>query len=119
MSSFYTSLAATATRLITSKGQVVTFSREVGGTFNPVTGLTVGATTTPFTANAVALDYKNTEIDGTVIQKGDVRLITEAIATTPEIDDTCTIDSVVYRVLDVRPLSPAAIDLIYTVQLRL
>lgn len=118
MAEFYAGLATVAARLITDKGQVVTFTRVAGGTFDPVLGGTTGAATTTFTANAAAFDYSNREIDGTVVQAGDVRLIAESTTTVPAQNDTCTVNSIVYRVMSVSPVSPAGITVINKVQLR-
>ena len=118
MAEFYAVLATVAANLIKAKGQVVTFSRSTGGTFDPVLGGTTGATTTTFTANAAAFDYANKEIDGTIVQAGDVRLIAETTATVPAVDDICTVNSIVYRVMNVSPVSPAGITVINKVQLR-
>jgi len=115
---FYDGLVIVAANLLIDKGQVVTFSREVGGTFDPVLGKTSGATTTPWAANAVALSYSNAEIDGTVVQKGDVKLVSEYTTTEPQPDDTCTVDGVVYRVMNNEPISPAGTTVINKVQLR-
>lgn len=116
--SFYSNLAAVATRLLTDKGQVAAFSRETGGSFNPTTGSYSGQTTTAFSGQAAAFDYNKSEIDGDLVQLGDVRLILEPIATAPAPGDTVTVDSVVYRVMDVMASSPAGTITHYEVQLR-
>lgn len=116
--SFYSNLAATASRLLASKGQSVTFSREVSGTLDPVTGIISGATTTTFSGNGAAFDYNNSEIDGTVIKSGDIRLLVEALSTEPEQGDKCTVNSIDYRVMDVSPTNPAGTVVMYEVQLR-
>lgn len=115
---FYTGLASTASRLLTDKGQSVTFSRQTGGTFDPVLGAESGASTTTFSGYAAALSYNNAEIDGTVVKKGDVRLVIESTTATPETGDQCTVDSVVYRVMMVEPVSPGGTTVINKVQLR-
>ncbi len=118
MANFYAGLAATASRLLLSKGQSVTFTRISGGVKNPATGETTGQTTSNYTGNGAAFDYNSSEIDGETIQTGDIRLILEAVATTPLIDDTCPIDSVGYRVMSVKATSPAGTPVIYELQLR-
>lgn len=117
MADFYGNLAAVATRLLTSKGQSITFSREVQSAFNPTTGVATTSTTT-FSGYGAAFDYNSSEIDGEIIQKGDIRLVLEATATAPIIGDTCTIDSDAYRAMNVKPTSPAGTPVIYEVQLR-
>lgn len=115
---FYAGLADTAARLLADKGQVISFSRQTGGTFDPVLGSESGASTTAFTGNGAAFGYNNAEIDGTVVQRGDVRLIVESTTTVPVQNDQCTVDSVVYRVMAVEPIAPGGITVINKVQLR-
>lgn len=115
--SFYDNMATTALKLLTSKGQTVTFSREVSSGFDPALGIDTTSTTT-FTGKAAHLNYKNSEIDGTQVIKGDSRLILEATATVPLVSDTVTVDSIVWRVMDVEPVSPAGTVVIYKIQVR-
>ena len=114
---FYSGLATTATNLLTDKGQSITFSREVSSSFDPVLGVPTTSTTT-FSGVGAAFGYKQNQIDGEIIQRGDIRLILEATSTAPLIGDTCTIDSVVYKVLFVEKVSPAGTPVIYKLQLR-
>lgn len=115
---FYSDMAVTASNLIADKGQTVTFSYTSGATFDPVLGQDSGGTPTSFTANAVALNYSKMEIDGTVIQRGDVKLIVEQTSTDIAVDMKCTVDSVDYRVMNVEPIDPAGTLVISKVQLR-
>lgn len=117
VSDFYTGLAATATRLLTSKGKVVTFTRYTSTDFDPAQGINT-TTTSTFTGNGAAFGYKSGEIDGTVVIKGDIRLIVDAMTTPPLIEDNVTIDSLIYRVMNVEKVNPAGTPVIYKVQLR-
>ena len=114
--SFYSDLAAVATRLLTDKGQQVTFSRETSTGFNPTTGINT-TTTSTITGYGAAFDYNSSEIDGTIIVKGDIRFLFEA-GSAPQQDDTVTIDSIGYRVMDVKKTAPGGTDVLYEVQLR-
>ena len=116
--SFYGNMAATALRLLTSFGQAVVFTRPTGDTFDPPTGSYSGGTTTTITGVGSAFDYEKGEIDGTIVQKGDIRLIFEASTVAPAQNDNCAIDSINYRVMSVEPLSPGGTNVIFTVQLR-
>lgn len=51
----YASAAATAHALLSRMGATATFSRTAGGTFDPVSQATTGATTTTFALPAVGL----------------------------------------------------------------
>lgn len=118
MADFYSGLAAVASRLLAEKGQSVSFSRTTGGTKNAATGITAGGSTTSYSGNGAGFDYNRAEIDGTIIQMGDIRLILEAVDTTPEANDECTYDSIDYRVMSVKETSPGGIVTHYELQLR-
>lgn len=117
VASFYANLQATATRLLTSKGQSVTFTRSVETAFNSGTGVKTTSDFT-FSSNGAAFDYKASEIDGTVIKAGDIRLMLEKGTNEPAIGDSAKIDAVNYRVMDVTKSSPAGIVTHYTCRLR-
>ncbi len=118
MPSFYASLAAVATRLLTDRGQQVTFTRAVDGAFDPATGITTPGTPTTITGYGASFDYNRSEIDGTLIKRGDIRFIFEA-AGRPKEGDTVVIDSETYRVMAPSIVSPAGVDVYYEVQLRI
>lgn len=114
----YTKSAATASRLLTKFGKPMTFTFAdsvedgppgVGG--DVVTGRSV-------TGVGVKLNYQNSEIDGTLIQAGDAKIILEPTAEPPENGMTTTIDGSEWRVMDFMPLAPADTVVIYTLQVR-
>lgn len=113
----YESSAATAKRLLTKFGQQVTLTEKASSGGPP------GVPTSPADARtvegmAVILDYRNTEIDGTVIQSGDAKLILEPDAGTPDNGMTSTINGKAWRVHDWAPLAPAGDVVLYKIQLR-
>lgn len=115
---FYSDLAADAHDMIVEFGQTMTLKRLTPGAYDPATG-TLTNTTTTETATGVELDYTSSEIDGTVILRGDRKLI---LSTTgigaPKVDDTVTIGTTVYTLKNVQPLSPGGTVVIYTCQVR-
>ncbi len=113
---FYGDLASVALRLLKSKGQQVTFSRETSTAFDPATGSNQ-TTTSTYTAYGASFSYNRSEIDGTIVQKNDIRFVMDS-TTEPKNGDTTTIDSNVYRVMNVKPTSPAGTAVIYEAQLR-
>lgn len=115
--SFYSKIAATSLKLLNEYGQNVTFTRDNEASFDPATGISTPAASTTFTAYCAALDYTETEIANSTIERGDIRLLVDP-TTRPEIADTCPIDSVTYRVMDVREISPAGTPVLYEAQLR-
>ena len=116
--SFYSQLASVASRILTDKGKSLTFTRVSGGTFDPVAGETTGDSTTNYTGYGAAFNYNKSEIDGTIVQNGDIRLLLEDTATAPILEDTVTIDSIIYTVKNVTPTSPAGVVVMYELQLR-
>lgn len=114
---FYSGLAAVATNLLTSKGQLLTFSKKTTSVFDPTKGKN-NTTISTFTGHGAAFDYNKSEIDGEVVRRDDIRLIFEATTTVPAVGDTTTIDGVVYRVMRVKSTSPARTVVMYELQLR-
>jgi len=115
--SFYSDLAATALRLLIDKGQQVTFTHLTTTVFDPVLGVRTSSSST-FTAYGAAFDYNKNEIDGTLVQRGDVRFLMEASATEPVLGDTVPVNGITYRVMNVKPTSPGGVVVIYELQLR-
>jgi len=116
--SFYSNLAVTARKLLTDKGQQVTLTRSVTAGFDPVPGIDTPAASTTITGYGAAFGYNKREIDGTLIQSGDIRFVLEATTSAPENGDTMPIDSTTYRVMNVRQVNPAGIAVLYECQLR-
>jgi len=114
MSFDYARTKATADRLIKRFGSELTFSRETGETFDPATGTTTSTTST-FTADVVWTEFRKDEIDGTLVQRGDARLL---VAGDPQIDDRVTKDGEEYRIIATEPLKPADTQLLTIAQAR-
>lgn len=115
---FYSDLATDAHDLIKEFGQTMTLKRLTPGAYDPATG-TVSNTTTTETATGVDIEYTSREIDGTIILRGDKKLIFSKTGIgTPKVDDTVTIGTVVYTLKNVQALSPGGTVVIYTCQAR-
>jgi len=114
---FYDEMAELAEELLDEFGQPVTLvmaGQEAG--FDQY-GNAVGATP-DITVSGLgcSLDYKIGEIDGTVIQNGDAKMLYKG--ETPEIDMTVTLEGVKWRIVALNPLNPAGILVMYSLQLR-
>lgn len=72
------------------------------------------------TLTVLGSDYKDAEVDGTLIQTGDRKLIVAAMDVTyaPSVEYEMTVDGVRYAIIDVRPLMPGDTVLMWKVQLR-
>jgi len=125
MSFDYTELQTVATELIGEFGGNVTITHVTVGTHDAITGVISGVTTTQQTVKAVLFDYTNKEsgaanIDGEVIRSGDKKMLVSANDLTADIvlTDTVTVSGTVWRVMNIKITRPAAVTIIYEVQLR-
>jgi hypothetical protein len=116
---FYANLAATALRLLTKYGQTVVCTRTDGATYVPATQSYTGGSTTTITGKGAVFPFNKSEINGELIQTGDLIVFFEASSTAPAVDDKCTVDSVDYRVMSVEPLNPGGTVVMYTLHLRI
>lgn len=104
----------TAYRLINRFGQELDFTRQVGETYDPVSG-TVSTTEETYSADSVWLNYRNDEIDDTIVMQGDARVL---VAASVEVDDRVTFEGQEWRVVTARPLSPAGVEVYTEAQVR-
>ena len=120
---FYAKMQATANRLLKGKGQSITLSRQTAGAYDPATG-TAAVTTTTQTAYGAMFEYGDKNIDGVLIQEGDKQLLLSAINSAgtalvaPALNDTVTINTVVYTVVRIKPLSPAGTTVLFDCNIR-
>ena len=111
----YTDLQATASSLLASYGQAVTFTRSTKAAFVPGTGVT--KTDTTYTASLIVDNYSAAEIDGNTVQAGDMKVISYS-STAPEVDDTATVNGTKYRVMRIDPIAPDSTVVAYELQFR-
>lgn len=109
----------TASRLLAKEGEPVVLSYTTAEVRDPATGeiVTPGSTVT-VDGNGYPCGYRSMDIDGDVIRQGDIRLTLEKVSERPQVGWSCLVDSVSYRVMDVRKVRRAGSDVIYTLQLR-
>jgi len=105
----YSASKALADRLLNQFGASLTFTRQTGEAFDPATG-TTSATEETFNRDVVWLDYDNDEIDGSIVQRGDARLLIQGEV---KVDDRVERDGENWKVVTASPLNPAG-TLIYT-----
>lgn len=114
-SALYTRLRDTAARLIDSYGKPATVTR------NTVTGPAHDQSLTPveYTITLVETGYELTERDSTLVQTGDkLGVISVGGETEPRKGDKITIDSVVYSFVELQPLNPGGVVVMYSFQAR-
>lgn len=117
---FYTSLQSTADKLLIDKGQRISLRRVTAGAYNPATGTATQTTTTYTGIPAAVFGFKNMEIDGTLILKGDKKVIMSAkgLTVTPTKDDVLSIGGVDHAILNIEHIDPAGTPVIYKIQAR-
>jgi hypothetical protein len=120
---FYSKMQATANRLLKGKGQEITLTRQAAGAYDPATG-TAAVTTTTQTAYGAMFEYGDKNIDGVLIKEGDKQLLLSALNSAgtalvaPALNDTVTINTVVYTVVRIKPLSPAGTTVLFDCNIR-
>ena len=115
---FYTEMQELAQELLEDFGAPVTLVKEgsAGGGYDADGNVQAHVASVSVTGVGAALDYKRDEIDGTVIQSGDCKLLYKGGA--PEIGMTVTLSGIKWRVVAFMPLDPAGIVVMYECQLR-
>lgn len=119
----YTRSRGTAERLLGKFGAAGAIRRAVftpnpDTPWDPSSGTT---TVTDYPATMVVLSYANSEVDGTLIQQTDKRVLvsTKGLAITPATTDTLvTPDDQALSMVNVSPLKPAATVVLYELQAR-
>lgn len=117
MAEFYTGLASTAQSLLIKFGQAVTLTRRTTSFFDPYEGVEA-YTETSITGYGAAFDYATNEIDGATIQAGDVKMLLNAVSTSPAPGDTWTSGADVWQVVDVKRMAPSGTVVAYELRLR-
>jgi len=105
------------------KGQAVTLTRRVSGAYDPATGTTVVTETTQ-SGYGVPGSYKQNEIDGALVQQGDVKLLLSTkqsdgtAITKPQVNDEVTLSGRTFTIQSVSEVWPGGDAILYTCQLR-
>jgi len=122
---FYAEMAETAQALIAEFGQVVTLTESIPGAYDTALSKPAAPDVTTQTAVGVVREYSCHRIDGTLIQAGDLLLITgpkttaDAALTEPTVESGVTLaDQTVWTVKRVETVKPAGVVLAYRLQLR-
>lgn len=118
MSFDYAAIATIADTIIANFGVPVTVTTKGTPVYNVDTGTVVAPTTTE-TANGVVTNYDSKDIDGSVILRGDKRLLLSPIGITAiKPNATISVLTVTYTVVAVNEINPAGVSLVYDLQIR-
>ena len=108
-----------ALEALKESGEQVVFSYKADPVFDNDTGdLISGGISGTQAAYGYPESYSNSDIDGTNIQRGDIKLICSAGGLRPVVGWSCLLDSKNYRVMNCEPIRESGVDVIYYVQLR-
>lgn len=103
-------------RLVVDMGQTVTLRRVSQGAYNTATS-TFTVTNTDVSVTALFLSYKDRQMDGSQILKGDRKIIIYASGVTvPQADDLVILGTDQYRLIDVSVINEAGDNLVYICQ---
>jgi hypothetical protein len=119
-SALYGELAQAAVDLLNELGQLVLLTRNgAGGGYNPDTGFVEEGGEQVWSASGVEFEYQQREVDGSLIQRGDRRvLIAPDLGTLPQTGDVITLGATRLEVVESRPVQPAGVVVLHEVQAR-
>jgi len=119
----YTRMRAMTNQQLKDKGLTCTITKQTAGTYSTSTGVASVSTSTQ-SAYGALFDYENKNIDGSLVKKGDRKLLLSALntagaaLTAPSVNDTVTANSVTYTIVAVRPVAPSGLAVAYDCQIR-
>lgn len=119
-SALYGELAQVAVDMLNELGQIVLVTRAAaGGGYDPDSGFVDEGGEQVFSASGVEFEYQQREVDGSLIQSGDRRvLIAPDLGVLPQSGDVLTLGASRLEVVDSRPLQPAGVVVLHEVQAR-
>ncbi len=118
MSFNYSGLSKTAVKNIAKFGRSVTFRSVTVGTFDTSTGTKTGAKDVDKIIKAVITDYKDRQIDGEIIRRGDKQvMIAGSSVISPKTNDII-VDGSDYKIVNIETVQPGDTVLIYKLQVR-
>lgn len=106
-------------KTLQKKGQPMTLTRAIAGTFDPVTGGMTGGSLQAFTVYGITKSYKLSDVNAanSLILSGDKQAIIEATVE-PLVGNALTVMGEVWQVISVNELSPQGVALMYYCQCR-
>jgi hypothetical protein len=102
-------------------GRDVTLRKVIPGAYDATTGGTAAATTTNTATRGMLLGYRDSQINGTTIQRGDRKCIMKVPNNvTPEVSDRLVVGAETLSVVDVRrvALGEDGTVIVYILQVR-
>jgi hypothetical protein len=116
MSYDYSSVAATASRLVANFGKEVIFKREPGKEIDPVTGVTTSGTPQTYRPKGIFQRIRQDLIDGTRIKAGDKVIVVADF--TPELSDKVEISGNQWSIMEIIRAEPGDTVIVSFVRIR-
>lgn len=125
-SDLYTRLAETSRRILADKGQAVTLRRQTSTEYDPSTGAPEAGTPAELAMVGALMNFADQARvgirlrPGTMVREGDRRLLLAPVAgeADPASGDTIVIGAATWSVIDVEPIAPAGVPVLYIAQVR-
>jgi len=116
----YEKMQEAALEILAEMGKDIEIKREVGEVHDPIRGTVTPGTTQTHQAKGVVVNYRNEEIDGTKIRRGDRLCVIEAksLSIVPNTDDRVEANNTAYTVEDVEVAMPTDVPIVYFLQVR-
>lgn len=113
-------LAREALALVGAFGYPLTFRRATGGTYDAATGTVTGASNSDESVTGLFIAYKNTEVDGSNIQRGDRKALLPAsgLVKVPQINDQLLGEGDTVSVVSVQEINANGVPIVYVCQVR-
>lgn len=118
--SFYSEMADLAKEEIEANGRAVILRRNNEGTYDADTDTFTGTDVTDVNLIALFTEFKQTEIDGRMIVRGDKKVLIAAssLASPPESNDIIIDGTDHYKVIPIDTIRPGDTPIIYKLQVR-
>lgn len=116
----YSALQQRADLSIKKNGKHATLRKASAASYDPVTGVETGATSADHAVSIVEANFRQQEIDGTLIRQDDKKALMSAYKSTadPEVDDSIVIDSDTFNIVSIKSIQPGDTVIYYELQLR-
>ncbi len=114
---FYSSMAATVSRLLADKGQQMILRKRVETSSDPVTGQVI-ETTEDYVVLGALIGVTDTIAVPDLIKQGDRRVLMEAGVAEPTNADWLIIDGKTWSIINVEHINPAGTPVMYDLLVR-
>lgn len=119
----YTKVRRGASKSLGRSGQTVTWRRAGVTAEDEGAGTVTVGSPTDYSITGVVTLYRDQDIDNTLIQRGDKKLLLDAqdfadAGVTPTDADEVVISGTLHSVVDLQPVSPAGVSVLYKAQVR-